>query len=148
MPLGTEVGLGPSDIVLDGDPAPPTQMGRADLPNFLDQVYCGQTVGWISMPLGMEVGLGPSNIVLDGDIAPSHEKGHLCRFWWQACTGPRTDKTQRSAFSAVAELLLSLYFCPVVSFYLLSFFYSSTNLSRRRLDVYHTLTHGVALVRI
>ena len=24
MPLGTEVGLGPGDIVLDGDPAPPT----------------------------------------------------------------------------------------------------------------------------
>jgi len=27
-------------------------------------------------------------------------------------------------------------------------FYSSPNLSRRRLDVYHTFTHGVALVRI
>jgi len=34
--------------------------------------------------------------------------------------------------------------------FLLSFFYlfSSPNLSRRRLDVYHTSTHGVALVRI
>jgi len=31
---------------------------------------------------------------------------------------------------------------------LLSFFLSSPNLSRRRLDVYHTSTHGVALVRI
>jgi len=45
-----------------------------------------------------------------------------------------------------------LYFCPVVSFYLLlllsSFFYSSPNLSGRRLDVYHTTKHGVALVRI
>jgi len=28
------------------------------------------------------------------------------------------------------------------------FFFSSPNLSGRRLDVYHTLTHGVALVRI
>ena len=28
------------------------------------------------------------------------------------------------------------------------FFFSSPNLSRRRLDVYHTFTHGVALVRI
>jgi len=40
-------------------------------------------------------------------------------------------------------------FCPVgfflSSIYLLFF---SPNLSRRRLDVYHTLTHGVALVRI
>jgi len=32
--------------------------------------------------------------------------------------------------------------------FLLSFFISSPNLSRRRLDVYHTSTHGVALVRI
>jgi len=32
-------------------------------------------------------------------------------------------------------------------FFLLSFF-SSPNLSGRRLDVYHTLAHGVALVRI
>ena len=31
---------------------------------------------------------------------------------------------------------------------LLSFFYSSPNLSRRRLDVCHTSTHGVALARI
>jgi len=29
-----------------------------------------------------------------------------------------------------------------------SFFLSSPNLRRRRLDVYHTSTHGVALVRI
>jgi len=30
----------------------------------------------------------------------------------------------------------------------LSIFFSSPNLSGRRLDVYHTSTHGVALVRI
>jgi len=40
-----------------------------------------------------------------------------------------------------------LYFCPVVSTYL-SIFFSSPNLSGRRLDVYHTSTHGVALMRI
>jgi len=39
----------------------------------------------------------------------------------------------------------TLYFCPVVSFYR---FYSSPNLSRRRLDVYHTSIHDVALERI
>jgi len=34
MPLGTEVGLGPGDFVLDADPAPPPQKGgRA--PSFL-----------------------------------------------------------------------------------------------------------------
>ena len=32
--------------------------------------------------------------------------------------------------------------------FLLSFFFSSPNLSRRRLDVCHTSTHGVPLVRI
>ena len=41
-----------------------------------------------------------------------------------------------------------LYFLPR-DFYLLSIYlFSSSNLSRRRLDVYHTSTHGVALVRI
>jgi len=34
-----------------------------------------------------------------------------------------------------------IHFHPVVSF-----FFSSPNLSGRRLDVYHTSTHGVALV--
>ena len=28
MPLGMELGLGPGDFVLDGDPAPPPQKGR------------------------------------------------------------------------------------------------------------------------
>ena len=60
MPLGTEVGLGPDDIVLDGDPAPP--------PQFTAHVYCGQTAGWIKMAL-VEVGLDSSHIVLDGDPA-------------------------------------------------------------------------------
>ena len=32
MPLGREVGLSPSDIVLDGDPAPLSERGRS--PNF------------------------------------------------------------------------------------------------------------------
>ena len=33
-------------------------------------------------------------------------------------------------------------------FFLLLLFFSSPNLSGRKLDVYHTLAHGVALVRI
>ena len=41
-----------------------------------------------------------------------------------------------------------LYFCPVVSFLLLSSFFSSPNLSGHRLDLYHTSTSYVALVRI
>jgi len=35
-----------------------------------------------------------------------------------------------------------------LSFFFLLSFFSSPNLSGQRLDVYHTLAHGVALVRI
>jgi len=34
MKIGTNVGLGPGHIVLDGDPAPPTERGTAALPHF------------------------------------------------------------------------------------------------------------------
>jgi len=39
---------------------------------------------------------------------------------------------------------------PIAAYYSLIFYllFSSPNLSRRRLDIYHTSTHGVALVRI
>jgi len=34
LPLGTEAGLGPGDIVLDGNPAPPTERGTAAPPHY------------------------------------------------------------------------------------------------------------------
>ena len=68
-----EVGLGPGDIVLDGDLAPSAQRGTA--PQFSVHVCCGQTAGWIKRPLGREVDLGPGNIVLDEEPAPA-KKGH------------------------------------------------------------------------
>jgi len=34
VPLGMEVGLSPGDIVLDGDPAPPMELGTAASPLF------------------------------------------------------------------------------------------------------------------
>ena len=40
-----------------------------------------------------------------------------------------------------------LYFCPVISI-VYRLFFSSPNLSGHRSDLYHTATHGVALVRI
>jgi len=68
MPLGTEVGLGPDNILLDGDPAPLSpKKGTEPPPQLSAHVYCGQTAGWIKMALGMEVDLGPGHIVLDGD---------------------------------------------------------------------------------
>ena len=77
MPLGTEVGLGPGDIVLDGGPSSPLK--RAQPCHFLADDYCGQTAGWIKMPLGTNVGLGQGHIVLDGHQAepalPRQKKG-------------------------------------------------------------------------
>ena len=63
----------------------------------------------------------------------------------------------RSAIPAVAQLFMValwnwadhyIFMLWFVLLLLLSFFYSSPNLSRRRLDVCHTSTHGVALLRI
>jgi len=61
MSLGTEVGLGLRDNVLDGDPAPPPL--KVHSPQFSADVRCGQTAGWTKMPLGMEVFLGPGDFV-------------------------------------------------------------------------------------
>jgi len=47
MPLGVEVGLGPGHIVLDGDPASPTERVTAAV-RFLAHVNCGQTVAHLS----------------------------------------------------------------------------------------------------
>jgi len=48
LPLDTEVGLGPGDIVLDEGQAPPSPQEGAQQPPLLARVYCGQTVEPIS----------------------------------------------------------------------------------------------------
>ena len=58
---------GPGDFVFDRDPAPPEK--RHSPTQFLVDVYCSQTAGWIKMPLGTEVGLVPVDVVLDMDPA-------------------------------------------------------------------------------
>jgi len=68
-----EVGLGPGDIVLDGDPAPPSKRDTA--PPFSAHVYCAKTAGCIKMSLGMEVGSSPGVFVLDRDPAPLPKGG-------------------------------------------------------------------------
>ena len=73
MPLGTEVGLGPGHIVLDGYPVPPPPKRGTAAPQFSAHVCCGQSAGGIKMPLGMDVGLCPGHIALDGD--PASPKG-------------------------------------------------------------------------
>jgi len=103
MPLGREVGLGLSDTVLDGDPAPPPKKGHS--PQFSAHVYCGQTAGWIKMPLGMELGLGPGHIVLDGELVPQKKGGTALNFQ------PMSIVAKRSPISATAEHLLISSLC-------------------------------------
>ena len=68
IPLGTQVGLGPDDIVLHRDSDPPTLKGHSR--QFSTNVRCGQMAGWTKMPLGVEVGLGPGgDFVFSGDPA-------------------------------------------------------------------------------
>ena len=68
MPLGREVGLGPSDIVLDGESSSPKR-GHSS-PQFSAHVYCGEKAEWTKMPLATKVGLGLGHIVFDGDPLP------------------------------------------------------------------------------
>ena len=72
MSIGTELGLGPGDFVLDGTQPP--------LPHFSAHFYCGQTAGCIKMPFGTKVRpqrrrlcvrLGPSPPPQKGAVAPS-----------------------------------------------------------------------------
>jgi len=88
MPLGTEVGLGPGDIVLDADPAPPRLKGTA--PN-LWPTSCGQTAVCIKIPRGTEVGLSLGDIVLDGDPAPPRLKGTAPNFRPMSVVAKRLD---------------------------------------------------------
>ena len=86
MPLGMEVGLGPGDFVLDGDPSPPPKNGaEPPSPQLSAHVHCGQTAGWIKMTLG------PGRIVPDGDQLPSLRNGQSppifgpCLLWPNGC---------------------------------------------------------------
>ena len=75
MSLGLEVGLGPGDFVLDGEPVPFPQKGAEPPPQFSTHVYCRQTAGWIKMAIGKQVGLGPCHIVPDGNPATLPKRG-------------------------------------------------------------------------
>ena len=68
MQLGTEVKLGPDDVVLDGVPSPPPKRGTAL--QVSAHVYCGQTAERMKTQLGTEVDIGPGYIVPDREPAP------------------------------------------------------------------------------
>ena len=67
MKLGTQVGLGLGDFVLDRDPTPSLKRGESPPAQFSAHVYCGQTAAWIKIPLGTEVGVGLRDVMLYGD---------------------------------------------------------------------------------
>jgi len=72
--------------------------------------------------------------------------GHQCRR--RSTTGvPRIQSTAASIIMAALCADADIIFLPYgFFFYLLSFFFSSPNLSGRRVNVCHTSTNGVALV--
>jgi len=74
-----EVGLGPGDIELNRDHAPPQKGWGHSTPHIGPCLLC-QTIGSIKVKFGMEVGLVPGHIVLDGDPAPPPKKGHSPHF--------------------------------------------------------------------
>ena len=87
MKLGTQEGLAPGHIVLDGDLAPPwkgaqqpplskfTGGGFACVHIIRDPCLLWPNGCMDKMPFGTEVGLGPGHIVLNGDPALP-KKGH------------------------------------------------------------------------
>jgi len=70
MSFGMEVGLGPGDFVLDGDPASPPKKGAKPPPQFSAHFCCGQTAGCIKMPFGTKVGLSLGDCVRWGSSPP------------------------------------------------------------------------------
>jgi len=78
MPHGTQINLGPGNVILDGVAAPP----KGAHPEFSANVCCGQTARWTKVPLGMEVGIGPCNFVFDGTQLLPRIKGHSPTHCW------------------------------------------------------------------
>jgi len=101
IPLGTEVDLGPADIVLGGDPAPP-QKGAQQPPTFqpmsvVAKWLVDQDTTWYGgRPR-------PADIVLGGDPAPP-QKG----VQQPPIFRPMSIVAKRSPISASAELLESI----------------------------------------
>ena len=82
-----------------------------------------------------------SGIRTDQHLGWRWRRGELTSFIYRAsnsCLWPPYGIVRAIIFSSCGSFLL----------FLSSFFFSSPNLSRRRLDVCHTSTHGVALFRI
>ena len=107
--LGMELGLGPGDVVLDGDIAniAPLPKKGAESPHFSAHVYCGQTAGWMKVVLGMDVGLSPGDFVLYGDpVIPPEQRGggHIVLDGFPALRERRTASPSFRPMSIVATV--------------------------------------------
>jgi len=88
MPLGTDVGLGPGHIVLDGDPALP-QKG-AQQPTIFGQCLLMPN-GWMDQDATWYGGRpGPWPHCVDGDSVPSR-RGTAPNFWPMFVVAKRLD---------------------------------------------------------
>jgi len=100
MPLGTDVGPGLRNIVLDG-----TQLSLpkgVQLPLFSSCLLYSQTAGWMKTPLGTEVeDLGSGHIVLHGVTALCERGAAAPPIFGPCLLWPRW------LISATAELLFS-----------------------------------------
>jgi len=81
MPLGTEVGLVPGHIVLDGDPASPSKNGA---PPIFGPCLLSPN-GWMDQDATRYGALGPGHIVLDGDPVPPKGGAQASQFSAHVC---------------------------------------------------------------
>jgi len=80
MKFSVEVGLGPSHIVLDGDPGPLPKKGHSS-PPLLAHDYCGQTARWIQDATWYEGRPGPRpHCVRWGSSFPPLKRGTVPQF--------------------------------------------------------------------
>jgi len=137
-PLGTVVDLSPGHIVLDGDPAPPRKGHSSPTPLF------GPCLLWPRSPISATAELLSLLMLVtrrqrrDVSVEELHVMGLVL-----ALGGPEPECMKCDLLWSPYVIGQTIIFLPC-DFYLSSFF-SSPNL---RLDVYHTSTHGVALVQI
>ena len=129
---------------------PPTKMCTA--PNFRPMSVVAKRLECIKMPLCKAVGLDPDDSVRWGPRPSSPQgKGHSSPPLFCPCLllpNCRPSQQLLSCYGHSAQQMWTLYFAAVISIFLSIFLSSSPNFSGRRLDVYHTFTHDLALVRI
>jgi len=155
MSLDMEVGLGPGHIVLNGDPASPNRKGHISPPTFrpmfivttrspisstvLSTCSCSRAVA------GCRSFFEP--ILVHGESKKGATIPLPVTLPNRSTYGKVTGKNMVALFMAALWNRAGHY---IFVLWVSSIFYlfSSPILSRSRLDVYHTYTYGVVLVRI